>query len=332
MPTSPSFATNGLVKNTLADRLRKEIMNGSLQPGMRIVEAKWATEFGVAQGSIREAINILAHAGFVTKASGRSARVVHFSETDVAHIYQLRGAIEGLAARLAAATQPNLNVLQATVDVMREAASEGNCDGLLDCDSLYHLELCELSRNPYVIEHARRILLPFFAFVRMRVAASGQAASAWDKDLEAHQRIIDLLREGEGEVAEQYVKKAMERFQRLHTTIGRSVSHMPADLSGKVVVLTGGADGIGRECALAYARAEATTAILDRDLERGSRHRFRCWRGLYRSSCRCVGWQSSEFRHLNCSEALWTHRRRTQQRGHCQPFETAARNHRAGMG
>jgi meso-butanediol dehydrogenase / (S,S)-butanediol dehydrogenase / diacetyl reductase len=42
---------------------------------------------------------------------------------------------------------------------------------------------------------------------------------------------------------------------------------MPADLSGKVVVLTGGADGIGRECALAYARAEATIAILDRDLE-----------------------------------------------------------------
>jgi meso-butanediol dehydrogenase / (S,S)-butanediol dehydrogenase / diacetyl reductase len=46
---------------------------------------------------------------------------------------------------------------------------------------------------------------------------------------------------------------------------------MPADLSGKVVLLTGGADGIGRECALAYARAEATTAILDRDLERAQR-------------------------------------------------------------
>lgn len=43
---------------------------------------------------------------------------------------------------------------------------------------------------------------------------------------------------------------------------------MPADLSGKIVVLTGGADGIGRECALAYARSEAAVAIIDRDLER----------------------------------------------------------------
>ena len=214
MPTASSLATDGLVKHNLAEQLRQEIMSGSLQPGTRIVEGKWASKFGVAQGSIREAINILAQAGFVSKASGRSARVIHLSEDDVGHIYRLRGAIEGLAARLAAPTEPNLKVLQATVDVMRESASAGNLDALLDCDSLFHLELCELSRNPYLIEHARRILLPFFAFVRMRVAASGQETSAWDKDLEAHQRIIDLLREGEGEVAEHYVKKAMERFAK----------------------------------------------------------------------------------------------------------------------
>jgi meso-butanediol dehydrogenase / (S,S)-butanediol dehydrogenase / diacetyl reductase len=42
---------------------------------------------------------------------------------------------------------------------------------------------------------------------------------------------------------------------------------MPAELSGKVIVLTGGADGIGRECALAYAREEARVAILDRNIE-----------------------------------------------------------------
>jgi meso-butanediol dehydrogenase/(S,S)-butanediol dehydrogenase/diacetyl reductase len=42
---------------------------------------------------------------------------------------------------------------------------------------------------------------------------------------------------------------------------------MPADLSGKIVVLTGGADGIGRECALAYAREGAIVAILDRNID-----------------------------------------------------------------
>ena len=45
---------------------------------------------------------------------------------------------------------------------------------------------------------------------------------------------------------------------------------MPADLSGKIILLTGGADGIGRECALAYAREEAVVAIIDRDLEKAA--------------------------------------------------------------
>jgi len=88
MPSASSLPTNGLVKHNLAERLRQEIMSGSLKPGMRIVEGKWAAKFGVAQGSIREAINILAQAGFVSKTSGRSARVIHLSEGDVAQISQ----------------------------------------------------------------------------------------------------------------------------------------------------------------------------------------------------------------------------------------------------
>ena len=39
-----------------------------------------------------------------------------------------------------------------------------------------------------------------------------------------------------------------------------------SDLADKVIVLTGGGDGIGRECALAYARAGAAVAILDRNV------------------------------------------------------------------
>jgi meso-butanediol dehydrogenase / (S,S)-butanediol dehydrogenase / diacetyl reductase len=42
---------------------------------------------------------------------------------------------------------------------------------------------------------------------------------------------------------------------------------MEDTLKGKVLVLTGGASGIGRECAIAYVREGATVAILDRNLE-----------------------------------------------------------------
>ena len=46
-PTAPT--ATGPIKDLLSDELRAEILNGSLKPGERIVEGKWATRFGVAQ-------------------------------------------------------------------------------------------------------------------------------------------------------------------------------------------------------------------------------------------------------------------------------------------
>src|SRR5260370_4280960 len=214
MPAHSALTGSRFVKHDLADRLRTEIINGSLPRGVRIVEGKWAQKFGVAQGSIREAINILAIEGFVNKESGRSARVIHLTERDVAQLYELRGALEGLAARLAVQMRPDLSKIQAAVDSMRRAANEGNCETLLQHDLQFHLELCALSGNPFIVEQSRRLLVPFFAFVRMRVAASGQTTSPWDKDLEAHQRIIDLVRDAEREVPDQYVQKPITRFAK----------------------------------------------------------------------------------------------------------------------
>ena len=214
MPVNQSKVADPLIKQNLADKLRAEIVHGTLKPGERIVEGTWASKFGVAQASIREAINILRQEGFVTKQSGRSARVLRLSERDVIQLYQVRGALEGLAARLAAETAAPLDPLIDALDGMRRAAASGHRKMLLDCDLEFHLKLCEAAENPFLLEHARRILLPFFAFVRMRVTASKQETSVWGKDLEAHQRIIDLIREGEGHIAEEYVRKAMDRFAK----------------------------------------------------------------------------------------------------------------------
>ena len=211
-PAASQNAGGALVKDTVADRLRAEIASGALRPGVRIVEGAWARRFGVAQASIREAINLLAQEGFVTKASGRSARVVNLTEQDVLQIYEMRGALEGLAARLLALRTQDVQPLEHALEMMRRASKHGRPAELIDADLKFHLELCRLSNNQYVFEHARKVLLPLFAFVRIRVMSSGQDTAVWGKDFEAHQRIVDLVKEGQGEVAEAYVQRMMARF------------------------------------------------------------------------------------------------------------------------
>jgi DNA-binding GntR family transcriptional regulator len=201
-----------LLKHTLAERLREEIVRGVLRPGEKIVEGVWARTLGVSQASIREAINILAKAGFVTKALGRSARVVNLAAEDVKQIYQVRGAIEGLAARLAAERGSDTAKLANELGKMQSSAEKNDLASLLDANLAFHLELCSLSQNEYLKDYAFRILPPFFAFVRIRAIVSGQSASIWAKDFVAYRRIVDLVKEGEGEIVEQYIKGVMARI------------------------------------------------------------------------------------------------------------------------
>src|SRR6202048_1837791 len=92
--------SSGLLKESLAIQIREAILSGKLAPGEKIIERRWAREFGAAQVSVREALNILIAEGFVTKGHGRSARVLRLTDAAIIHTYQVRGALEGLAARI----------------------------------------------------------------------------------------------------------------------------------------------------------------------------------------------------------------------------------------
>jgi DNA-binding GntR family transcriptional regulator len=213
MASAGKLKTDQLMKDRLADLLREEIVKGVLRPGDRVIEAKWAATFQAAPGSIREAIHILSLEGYLFKSSGHSARVVHLTPQDVSQLYELRGALEGLAARLAAARSKDFSELQTAVIRMRAALRLNDRDLLLKHDLRFHLELCRLADNIHLQEHAYRVLMPFFAFAQLRIAALPLDLTVWEAHFAAHQRIIDLLRDGEGELAEQYVRRAMRLFE-----------------------------------------------------------------------------------------------------------------------
>lgn len=201
-----------LVKHSAADTLRHEILEGRIPPGQRIIEGKWAAKLGVAQGSIREALNLLATEGFVEKTSGRSARVINLSEADIFQTYELRAAVEGLAARLVTEHKSDLTDMDEIARAMRTAYDQGNFSALIASDLEFHLTLCRKSGNRVLYEHARRMLIPLFAFVSMRVFATPESAEAWKPGLDEHEQILTVIRLGDPNLSEQYVVRAMRNF------------------------------------------------------------------------------------------------------------------------
>ena len=127
--------------------MREAILAGRILPGEKIIEGRWARQFGVAQVSIREALNILTTEGFVTKGHGRSARVLKLGDPEIIQIYQLRGALEGLAARLVVEQKLPLDDLEAALAEMQDAVQQNDLRKVVDRVQQFHLCLLEKAGN-----------------------------------------------------------------------------------------------------------------------------------------------------------------------------------------
>ena len=215
MPHNQDSQSQGLVKQNLASQLREAILAGKIAAGAKIVEGTWARHFGVAQSSVREALNILIAEGFVTKGHGRSARVLNLSKQDIIHLYQLRGVLEGLAARLLSEQKVSLVDLEASLVEIRSAVEADNVRQIIECMQRFHMLLLKKTGNPFLVEEGRRLIIPLYDFTLMRALNGGFDGSPWRLNLERHRQILDAIRTGPPHFAEQTVIHIMELFLKV---------------------------------------------------------------------------------------------------------------------
>jgi len=208
----PFRAQGQLLKHRLAADLREEILTGRLEPGDPIVETQLAPKLGVAQASIREAINILAAEGFIEKEHGKSARVIQLTEDDIAGVYRIRAVLEGLAARLAAEEKADTTELEETLAGMTEAIRQGNLRGVIEKDATFHLQVAGLSGNRFLERQLRQILVPLFAFTMIRATKFGVSVEAWASGVDRHRLMIQAIRSGDPVFAEQTAIYAVGEF------------------------------------------------------------------------------------------------------------------------
>jgi DNA-binding GntR family transcriptional regulator len=147
----------------VVEALKEALRAGDLSPGQRLVEAELADGFGVGRGVVREALRHLAAEGLVVIEANRGASIRRLSAQDLAHIYDIRALLEGLAAR-DVAEQGDDGRVAALWNEMEEAAARVDVGRYISLNGRFHELLIAASANPFLAEATARLRIPVMRY------------------------------------------------------------------------------------------------------------------------------------------------------------------------
>ena len=196
-----------VLREEIRDRLMRDILEGRLAPGERIIETRVAQEFDVSQAPVREALRDLEMIGFVTSSPFRGAVVREMSPADLVQVYPIRAVLEGLAARDAAIhmNERGLARLEKLIETMRRAAARGDNDAQVDADFKFHLEVVEASGNWLLKQFWERMRLANTTLLTVARSRHSMIEIA-----DRHVPVLTALRARDPEAAERAMRQHIE--------------------------------------------------------------------------------------------------------------------------
>jgi GntR family transcriptional regulator, trigonelline degradation regulator len=140
------------VRQQVAEVLREAITSGRFAPGQRLVEKDLCELTGVSRASVREALRQLETEGLIETRPNRGPSVSRLSPQDAASIYQVRGALEALAAQLFAAQASDAQIaeLEAAVRVLDQAYKARDVDRIVAAKRSFYATLFQGSGNSMI--------------------------------------------------------------------------------------------------------------------------------------------------------------------------------------
>jgi GntR family transcriptional regulator of vanillate catabolism len=195
--------------------LREALLRGDFRPGERISELPLAARLGISRTPLRLALQRLAHEGLLRTLPGRGFAAGEFTLEDVWDAIEIRGVLEGTAARLAAErlTSPSdlkkLNAYCRAMEALVPMHLE-NFVRYLDLNQGFHRELWNLAKSPMLLRAIAGVLsLPFAApgalvFGNAESQCSDRAAHI---ALEHHRSILEAIEAREGARAESLARE-----------------------------------------------------------------------------------------------------------------------------
>jgi GntR family transcriptional regulator, vanillate catabolism transcriptional regulator len=199
-------------------QLREMILSGELEAGARIAELSLVDRLGVSRTPIRAALMRLEQEGLLEALPHGGFAVRTFSEREVAEAIELRGMVEGLAARLAAERGASPLVLSEAKQVLQEidglllqpTLSEEDFSSYVRLNQRFHNLLGELAGSTLLTREMDRAASSPFASPSAFVVLQATSPKARDMLVVAqdqHWQVLQAIEQGEGARAESLMRE-----------------------------------------------------------------------------------------------------------------------------
>ena len=145
--------------------IQRKISSRELRAGAPVSDVGIAKELGISRTPAREAIHQLVSEGLLESSAGRGVVVITLDRDDIRELYEMREALEGLAARTVAARPPSASEMRdfrliaaAMTSLVKEL--ETSRKPALDEKQMERFEVADLAFHTYLMKLARESKKP----------------------------------------------------------------------------------------------------------------------------------------------------------------------------
>jgi DNA-binding GntR family transcriptional regulator len=187
------------------EHLRKAIVTGRARPNERLVEAELADRLEVSRTPIREGLKRLAAEGLVT--SRRHGWIVReHSSDEIREIYEVRAALEGYGARLAAERASEGQLAGIAALHQSHLTSISSRAHLVNVNDRFHDAVIAAAHNQRLSNMIRTNRTYYFNYRIAELYSDGEAETA----LDGHQAIVTALLGRDPEQAEREMRSHID--------------------------------------------------------------------------------------------------------------------------
>lgn len=158
-PRAADESLAGSVVDRVYDHIKSMAITYQLRPGERLNEVEFGRMLEVSRTPLREALNRLVSEGFLAALPNRGFFARSLEVKEVFDLYELRGAIEAFAVRLACdrANKTELADLETFVLNSKDQPEDERATKLLQLDEAFHERIAELSGNQEVVRAIKNV-------------------------------------------------------------------------------------------------------------------------------------------------------------------------------